>query len=87
VIREVALLGNNKIVVYARSIIPLTSDTKDILNIGSKPLGEVLFNDTHIKRDSMQITQSDQIWGRRSAFTIGNSKILVSEFFMEDLYA
>jgi chorismate lyase len=86
-IREVELLGNNKVVVFARSIIPLTDDTKKVLSIGSKPLGEVLFNDANIKRGRMQITQVNDIWGRRSTFTIGNTKLLVSEFFTEDLYA
>ncbi len=86
VIREVALLGNHKTVVFARSVIPLTSDTEEILSIGSKPLGEVLFNDDRIQRNMMQITQSDHLWGRRSVFTIGTTNLLVSEFFMEDLY-
>ena len=86
-IREVELLGNGKVMVFARSVIPLTDDTQEILNIGSKPLGEVLFNDPSIKRGPMQITQIDNIWGRRSTFTIGETKLLVSEFFMEDLYA
>lgn len=86
-IREVELLGNGKVMVFARSVIPLTDDTQEILNIGSKPLGEVLFNDPSIKRGLMQITHIDNIWGRRSTFTIGETKLLVSEFFMEELYA
>ncbi|MBT7839394.1 MAG: chorismate lyase, partial [Candidatus Thioglobus sp.] len=56
-------------------------------SIGSKPLGEVLFNDSNIKRGALQITQIDDIWGRRSTFTIGNTKLLVSEFFTQALYA
>lgn len=86
-IREVELLGNNTVVVFARSVIPLTNDTKEILSIGSKPLGEILFNDTNIRRGQMQIAQTNNLWGRRSTFTIGNTKLLVSEFFTEDLYA
>ncbi|SMN15253.1 Chorismate--pyruvate lyase [uncultured Candidatus Thioglobus sp.] len=86
VIREVELLGDSQVVVFARSVIPLTNDTKEILSIGPKPLGEVLFN-TSIKRGPLQITHTDAIWGRRSIFTIGNTKLLVSEFFMENLYA
>ncbi|MBC8494238.1 MAG: chorismate lyase [Candidatus Thioglobus sp.] len=86
-IREVELLGNGVAVVFARSVIPLTNDTKEILSIGSKPLGEILFNDASIQRGQMQITQTDNLWGRRSTFTIGNTKLLVSEFFTKDLYA
>jgi len=86
-VREVELLGNGKVVVFARSVIPITNDTQEILSIGSKPLGEVLFNDSNIKRGALQITQIDDIWGRRSTFTIGNTKLLVSEFFTQALYA
>jgi chorismate--pyruvate lyase len=55
--------------------------------IGGKPLGEILFNDGSIVRGEMQITHADNLWGRRSTFTIGQTKLLVSEFFLENLYA
>jgi len=87
VVREVQLLGNHQVVVFARSVIPVTDDTQDILKIGSKPLGEVLFNDPDIKRGQLQITHTGSTWGRRSTFTIGATKLLVSEFFLECLYA
>ncbi len=87
IIREVELLGNQQAVVFARSIIPITNDTKDLLAIGSKPLGEILFNNPDIMRGKLQITQSGNIWGRRSTFTIGKTRLLVSEFFLERLYA
>ena len=87
IIREVALLGDDQIMVFARSVIPITNDTKDLLMIGSKPLGEVLFNDSAIIRGPLQITHTGSTWGRRSTFTIGTTKLLVSEFFLECLYA
>ncbi len=87
IVREVNLLGNCQAVVFARSVIPMTDDTKNLLSIGSKPLGEILFNDPNIKRGKMQITHTDNIWGRRSIFTIAQTKLLVSEFFLENLYA
>ena len=87
VIREVQLLGNHQVVVFARSVIPVTGDTQAILKIGSKPLGEILFNDPDIKRGQLQITHTGGTWGRRSIFTIGTTKLLVSEFFLECLYA
>jgi len=74
VIREVQLLGNHQVVVFARSVIPVTNDTQAILEIGSKPLGEVLFNDPDIKRGQLQITHTGSTWGRRSIFTIGTTK-------------
>jgi len=87
IIREVELLGGDQIMVFARSVIPVTNDTKDLLSIGSKPLGEVLFNDPTITRGQLQITHTGSTWGRRSTFTIGTTKLLVSEFFLENLYA
>ena len=87
VVREVELIGNQQVVVFARSVIPQTADTQSLLEIGSKPLGEVLFNDPSITRGTLQITQANGIWGRRSTFVIDNTPILVSEFFLESLYA
>lgn len=87
VIREVELLGNQQVMVFARSVIPVTDDTVDLLAIGSKPLGEILFNNADVNRGELQITHTGSIWGRRSVFTIGTTKLLVSEFFLECLYA
>ncbi len=87
VVREVELLGGGQAVVFARSVIPVSADTRGLLLIGCKPLGEILFNDDQIKRGALQITRTGNIWGRRSVFTIGTTKLLVSEFFLEQLYA
>ena len=87
IIREVELLGNSQVMVFARSVIPITNDTEDLLMIGSRPLGEVLFNDSTIARGPLQITHTGSTWGRRSAFTIGTTKLLVNEFFLRRLYA
>lgn len=87
IIREVELVGKAQILVFARSVIPITADTEPLLSIGTKPLGEILFNDPNITRSTMQITQADNIWGRRSLFKVGKTQILVSEFFLEALYA
>ncbi len=86
VVREVALLGGGQAVVFARSVIPITDDTKELLSIGAKPLGEVLFNNADIKRGKIQITRADNTWGRRSIFTVGTTQLLVSEFFLNHLY-
>ncbi|WXU00364.1 MAG: Chorismate pyruvate-lyase [Catillopecten margaritatus gill symbiont] len=87
IIREVELWGNQHAVVFARSIIPITDDTQNLLGIGSKPLGEILFNDASIARGELQITRMGDVWGRRSTFAIGDTRVLVSEFFLEALYA
>ena len=87
VVREVELMGGGQSVVFARSVIPITNDTQAILQIGAKPLGETLFNDPSIVRGELQVTRLGEIWGRRSTFTLGQTPILVSEFFLEALYA
>ncbi len=87
IVREVELLGNGQVVVFARSVIPITNDTQNLLKIGSKPLGEMLFNGKNIKRSQLQITHTHSAWGRRSIFTIGSTQVLVSEFFIKNLYA
>jgi len=87
IIREVILYGNNSPVVYAISIIPKNNETYELLNIGNQPLGEILFTNPNISRGPIEITCHNDIWGRRSVFIMNNSRILVSEFFLEKIYA
>jgi chorismate--pyruvate lyase len=86
-VREVELMGSERPVVNARSLIPLTDDTKDILKIGSRPLGEILFNDPEIKRGHLEVGSFNNSWARRSTFTISKTNLLVTEIFLESLYA
>ena len=87
IVREVELIGSQMPVVIARSLIPLTEDTNEILKIGAKPLGEILFNDPEIKRGHLEVGSFNESWARRSTFKIGKTKLLVSEIFLESLYA
>lgn len=87
IVREVELIGSETPVVNARSLIPLTDDTKDILKIGSRPLGEILFNDPEIKRGHLEVGSFYNSWARRSTFTISKTNLLVTEIFLESLYA
>ena len=87
IVREVELIGSQIPVVIARSLIPLTEDTSEILKIGAKPLGEILFNDPEIKRGHLEVGSFNKSWARRSTFKIGKTKLLVSEIFLESLYA
>jgi len=73
--------------VFARSVIPKNTDTDNILAIGSKPLGEILFNDPTIARGQLEVGRFNNTWARRSTFTITDTKLLVSEIFLEELYA
>jgi len=87
IVREVSLYGDNQPVVFARSVIPKNSKTDSIIKIGNKPLGEILFTDPNIIRGPIEITFHNNIWGRRSVFVMDNCRILVSEFFLEKIYA
>jgi len=87
IVREVFLYGDNEPVVFARSVIPKNPITESIMEIGNKPLGEILFTDPNILREPIEITFQNDIWGRRSVFVMNNIRILVSEFFLEKIYA
>ena len=87
IVREVELIGYGQPVVFARSVIPKNTDTNNILAIGSKPLGEILFNDPTIARGLLEVGSYNDIWARRSTFTVAETKLLVSEIFLEELYA
>ena len=86
IVREVELLGNQEPVVNARSLIPLTEDTRDILKIGTRPLGEILFDDPKIKRGHLEVGSYKNSWARRSTFAVGKTNLLVTEIFLESLY-
>jgi len=56
-IRKVFLKDDEKVLVYARSIIPektLSGNNKKLLEMGKQPLGDFLFNDNSTYRDVMR---------------------------------
>lgn len=70
--------------------------------LGSRPLGAVLFADQSMQRKAMEITSmstghksyawtghrgAEKIWGRRSVFILKKQALLVSEFFLPELYS
>lgn len=103
-IRQVLLRCDGQPLVYARTIIPLSSlrgALRGLALLGNRPLGAVLFADRQMKRKPMQITSMDsshlcyqwtghkgqrKIWGRRSIFVLRGKELLVSEFFLPELF-
>ena len=81
-VREVLLKNDKTPIVFARSIIPYTEDTIHLHGLNQRPLGEILFEGKNISRYHLEITQLNGIWGRRNIFKIGQTEILVSEFFL-----
>tara|TARA_B110000503_G_scaffold94556_1_gene142465 strand:+ start:1543 stop:2028 length:486 start_codon:yes stop_codon:yes gene_type:complete len=91
IIREVELLCHNQIWVCARSIIPhstLTGRLRQFKNIGTKPLGALLFKHPNMIRGALEVTSLQQLnshqrhWARRSVFYLDGKGILVTEVFM-----
>ena len=102
-IRQVRLCCNNKAVVYARTVIPLSTLTgaeRSYANLGNRPLGAMLFADQSMRREEVMVTQlspesllykeigtqDEVIWGRRSVFYVGDKPLLVSEYYLPDLF-
>jgi len=61
-VREVLLYCDEQPQVFARSLLPLTSltgDEQQLAHLGSQPLGQVLFNNQQLERQSIEIAQFD----------------------------
>ncbi|MFV1873792.1 MAG: chorismate--pyruvate lyase family protein [Oleiphilus sp.] len=93
-IREVSLICGSEVWVKARSIIPvntLTGPERQLACLGERPLGAFLFKARTMHRGPLQISsvksaEGHVISARRSIFFIHNKPILVSEFFMPEIF-
>ena len=103
-IRQVRLCCNGKAVVYARTVIPLSTlkgAERSYANLGNRPLGAMLFADKSMRRDEVMVTKllpesslhkktgapNVPVWGRRSVFHVGGKPLLVSEYYLPDLFS
>lgn len=99
-VREVALLCNNKPLVYARSVLPastLIGKNRRLKHLGNKPLGAALFNDPSLTRDPLMVASIDHLktnasinkknpaYARCSIFYVAGKPLLVSEIFLPDI--
>jgi len=102
-IRQVRLCCGNACWVYARTVIPfstLKGKLRIYANLGTRPLGAMLFTDRTMQRDEVLVTsltggqlpdglgleKDDMVWGRRSVFRIAGKPLLVSEYFLPSLF-
>ncbi len=98
-VREVVLFGDGKPWVYARSVLPNTLCQTDLVDLGDKPLGQIIFNDPRFKRSPFEVcmlsnmlsfkrklnVQDDaKLWGRRSIFQYLQFNMMVAEIFLPD---
>ncbi len=72
-----------------------------LARMGSQPLGALLFSDRTAHRGPLQLAHltlrqagiaqpplvNAPVWGRRAVFHLGGAPLLVSEFFLPDLFA
>ena len=93
-VREVVLSVDAQPVVLARSIIPMSlirSFRSGLTELGTKPLGHLLFTDGRVRVSRRQFTVLDspigQIYGRRTPYEYMGSVILVAEFYLPSLMA
>ncbi len=96
-IREVELIVDGQVWVFARSVVPLSTLNGQDLQLrylGNKPLGHLLFSSPRYKRSQFQIGKialenTQSIWGRRSIFSCNGQQknLLVSETFMPVVFS
>jgi chorismate--pyruvate lyase len=103
-VRQVRLCCGSDCWVYARTVIPfstLKGKQRIYANLGTRPLGAMLFADRTMLRDEVMVTSlagsqlpaglglenQDTVWGRRSVFRVGGKPLLVSEYFLPALLA
>jgi len=74
----------------------------NLSHLGNRPLGEIIFSYPKLERIAMDITLIDQstwsqsaiaeagidqsIWGRRTVYAIAHKQMLVSEFFLPEIF-
>lgn len=102
-IRQVRLCCDDSCWVYARTVIPLSSlrgKLRVYANLGTRPLGAMLFADRTMQRGEVMVTslaagvlpaalkipQQGVVWGRRSVFKVSGKPLLVSEYFLPALF-
>jgi len=101
-VRQVRLCCGHACWVYARTVIPfstLKGKQRVYANLGTRPLGAMLFADRTMQRDEVMVTalygsqlpaglglaEDDLVWGRRSVFRVAGKPLLVSEYFLPAL--
>lgn len=101
-VRQVLLCCGDQPLVYARTVIPVTTvqgAQRRYANMGSRPLGAMLFADRTMRREGVQVTRlpakhevnkytkiAEPVWGRRSVFRVAGKPLLVSEYFLPELF-
>ncbi len=89
-VRRVILLGNNTPVVYAKSVIPLSTIENGLSSlgkIGNAPLGDILFTPGVFTKLEMVCAsflskEKNVYWGRKIKYSVNSEPISVMEVFL-----
>jgi len=92
-IREVLLKCHGQATVFARSIISdqaIAASKQQLAKLGNIPLGHLLFKNGKVDLETRQIAKIDQldksIFARRTLYELNGENILVSEFFLKEVW-
>jgi len=101
-VRQVLLCCGDVPLVYARTVIPATTikgGQRRYANMGNRPLGAMLFSDRTMRREGVRVAMlpasheayryvkcDSDVWGRQSVFRVSGKPILVSEYFLPELF-
>jgi len=90
-IREVELICNDQVMVFARSVIPrkvYIENRSTLGNLGTQPLGHLLFRQARQRNRLRDICsthiehKANLIYGRATPYAYNGGEILVQEFFV-----
>ena len=92
-IRESVLYSDQSVWMYGRLVFPLatlTDKEQAFTALGNRPIGDVLFSDPRVKRGAFDFAnmkiKKDLYWIRRSIFFVEQKKILLTEFFLPNVF-
>jgi chorismate--pyruvate lyase len=86
--RKVLLMNGHEPWVAAHTLIPkssLENGLHALSRLKNRPLGELLFSDKRVSKDSEEACRTESGWGRRARYLLEGQPLLVSEFFLPGL--
>lgn len=92
-IREVLLKCHGEATVYARSIISdqaIKASKHQLTKLGTTPLGHLLFKRAKVNLETRQVAkiskEDSTMYARRTLYQLNGENILVSEFFLQEVW-
>ncbi len=86
-LREIVLYGDGVPWLAGQTLLPestLTGRDRQLLELGTMPLGRYLFSSPDLTRDFIDVGSSGELWGRRSRLRLAGKPLLLTELFLPD---